>query len=221
MNQSEVFELVKNRILDIQKTKIKPVRVAINGIEGTGKTVFTKYLTDFLLEHNLKAIHVSIDGFHNVSEIRYKQGSDSAKGYYEDAYNEQEFVQKVLISSQLDVPVITKGVHDMETDNILKEEPLKIDNDAIILTDGSYLFKETYRKHWDLKIYLQTDLQTAMSRGIKRDSEMLGGIEKAKEKYKSRYHKASEIYIEEYRPKEFADFVIDNTDFDNLFLVKE
>lgn len=221
MKRSEVFEIIKKRILDIQNVSKKPVRVAVNGIEGTGKTIFTKNLTDFLLQNDLKAMHISIDGFHNVSAIRYKHGRDSAKGYYEDAYNETEFVLKVLKSSQLDDPEIILEVHDMNTDSILHNEPIKIDNGTIILTDGSYLFKDAYRKHWDLKIYLQTDFQTAMARGINRDSEMLGGQNKAKEKYESRYHKASAIYLEEYKPREIADIMIDNTDLDNLLLIKE
>lgn len=220
MEQSVAFEIIKNRILSILNSNKKPVRVAINGIEGTGKTIFTKSFTDYFLQNDLKAIHVSIDGFHNVNSIRYRQGRDSAKGYYEDAYNEAEFVQKVLRSSQLDIPVIVMRIHDMETDKILIEEPVKIGNETIILTDGSYLFKKAYREHWDLKIYLQTDFNTAMTRGIERDSELLGGAVNAKEKYENRYHKASAIYIEECKPKKFADIIIDNTDFDNLLLVK-
>lgn len=64
MSEKEVFELVKKNILIILEKKNKPVRVAINGIEGTGKTVFAKRLTDFLISQNFNAIHVSIDGFH-------------------------------------------------------------------------------------------------------------------------------------------------------------
>ncbi len=221
MNSSDLFEIIKKRIIDIHNISKKPVRVAVNGIEGTGKTVFTKNLTDFLLQNVLKAVHVSIDGFHNVSRIRYMQGRDSAKGYYEDAYNESEFVLKVLKSSQLEEPEVTKEVHDMNTDSILIEDPIKIDTDTIILTDGSYLFKNAYRKYWDLKIYLQTDFKTAKTRGVNRDSESFGGSDIAREKYDNRYHKASRIYIEECKPQEFADIVIDNTDLDNLLLIKE
>lgn len=42
MTEQETFELIKGNILLIQENKRKPVRIAINGIEGTGKTEMAK-----------------------------------------------------------------------------------------------------------------------------------------------------------------------------------
>ncbi len=220
MNQRKIFNIIKERITEIQKSKNNVVRVAINGIEGTGKTVFCKKLTEYLTENKLNAIQVTIDGYHNFKNIRYKQGRDSAKGYYEDAYNENEFVEKVLKSSQNDSPFYVEKIHDLETDEEIIPKKNKLTKQHIILTDGAYLFKEIYRKHWDLKIYLQTDFKTAKMRGIERDKDLLGGFQSTKEKYEKRYHKASRIYIEENKPTEVADIVIDNTDFENLIILK-
>lgn len=216
MKEMEVFEMLKNRIIEIQQQKQKAARVGINGIEGTGKTVFCEKLTQYLVEHKLDAIQVSIDGYHNTKEIRYRQGRDSAKGYYEDGYCEKEFVEKVLKSSQTENPSYVASIHDLETDEILDLEPIPLSNKTILLTDGSYLFKEIYAEYWDLKIYLKTDFETASKRGIHRDSAQLGGFEKAKEKYENRYHLASKMYIEENNPESKADFIINNSDFENL-----
>ncbi len=216
MIETEVFELLKKMILEIQQKKQKVVRVGINGIEGTGKTVFCSKLTEYLVLNKLDAIQVSIDGYHNTKEIRYKQGRDSAKGYYEDGYCEIEFVEKVLKSSQNEKPNYVEMIHDLETDKILNLEPKKLSHNSIILTDGAYLFKEIYAEHWDLKIYLKTDFETASKRGIRRDSEKLGGFEIAKEKYQNRYHLASKMYVEEFEPENKADIVINNSDFENL-----
>ena len=216
MKETEIFEILKNQITTIQQQKQKAVRVGINGIEGTGKTVFCGKLTQYLVENNLEAIQVSIDGYHNTKEIRYKQGRNSAKGYYEDGYCEKEFVDKVLQSSQTENPSYVTMVHDLETDEILDLEPITLSKKAILLTDGAYLFKEIYAPHWDLKIYLKTDFETASQRGIKRDLALLGGFEKAKEKYENRYHLASKMYIEENNPENKADLIINNSDFENL-----
>lgn len=48
MNETETLELIKNSILSIWEGKSKPIRVAINGIEGTRKTVFAGKLTEYL-----------------------------------------------------------------------------------------------------------------------------------------------------------------------------
>lgn len=220
MNEKETFKLIKDNILSISERKSKPIRVAINGIEGTGKTVFAKKLTKYLKSENIIAMQISIDGFHFNKEIRYKQGRDSAKGYYEDAYNETAFIEKVLMASQAEIPNITKATHHLETDEYLNLMPIKIDNKTILITDGAYLFKPNYRKHWDLKIYLKTSFEIAMKRGIERDKNSLGGIDLTKEKYEKRYHKSSRIYLKENKPEKIADIIIDNSDFNNLKIVK-
>ncbi len=220
MNERETLELIKNSILSIREKKSKPTRVAINGIEGTGKTVFAGKLVEYLNSENINAKQISIDGFHFNKEVRYKQGRDSAKGYYEDSYDEIAFVEKVLLSSQSEIPNITKATHDLETDKYLNLKPTEIDNETVLITDGAYLFKPNYRNHWDLKIYLKTSFEIAMKRGIERDKDSLGGINLTKEKYENRYHKSSRIYLTENNPEKIADIIIDNSDFNNLQIIK-
>ncbi|MFC0604147.1 hypothetical protein [Winogradskyella pulchriflava] len=220
MSEKETFELITNRILSIQKDKRKPVRIAINGIEGTGKTVMAEKLTEYLNSKNIRAIQVSIDGFHFKKEVRYKQGRDSAKGYYEDSYDEIAFVEKVLKSSQSEFPNYTIATHNLETDEYLNLEPIALENNTVLITDGAYLFKPNYRNYWDLKIYLKTSFEIAMKRGIERDKNSLGGIELTREKYEKRYHKSSRIYLNENKPEKIADIIIDNSDFNNLKIIK-
>ena len=220
MNERETLELIKNSILSIRERKSKPIRVAINGIEGTGKTIFAGKLSEYLNSENINAKQISIDGFHFNKEVRYKQGRDSAKGYYEDSYDEIAFVEKVLVSSQSKMPNITKATHDFETDEYLNLKPIEIDNETVLITDGAYLFKPNYRNHWDLKIYLKTSFEIAMKRGIERDKDSLGGINLTKEKYEKRYHKSSRIYLTENEPEKIADIIIDNSDFNHLQIIK-
>ncbi|WP_028887746.1 nucleoside/nucleotide kinase family protein [Tenacibaculum ovolyticum] len=220
MNEKETFELIRMSILSIQEKKDKPIRIAINGIEGTGKTVLAEKLIKYLNSENLNAIQVSIDGFHFNKEVRYKQGRNSAKGYYEDSYDEIVFVEKVLKSSQTDFPNYTTATHNLETDEYLSLEPIKLENNSILITDGAYLFKPNYRNHWDLKIYLKTSFEIAIKRGVERDKDSLGGVELTKEKYEKRYHESSRMYLAENEPEKIADIVIDNSDFNNLKVIK-
>ena len=218
MTHHELFELIRGMLNSKFAQRTKPLRVAVNGIEGVGKTYFAKDLVRHLNDNGQTAIHVTIDGFHHPKKIRYRQGRDSANGYYEDSYNEAAFVEKVLKASQDDPPQITRAIHDLDTDEILALSPLTIRSDSILVTDGAYLFKPVYLPHWDFKIYLKTDFDTALERGIKRDEDLLGGKEAAREKFQLRYHKASEIYLEEINPVSLSDMVIDNTDFNRPLL---
>ena len=218
MTSNQIFDIINNEIKKIFLKKNKPIRIAINGIEGTGKTVFAINLSQYLTQSNINATHISIDGFHNNKEYRYRQGRNSYKGYYEDSYNEIEFVNKVLISSQSNPQNYVEAIHDLETDEYLDLKPKNISNRTVLITDGAYLFKPIYLSYWDFKIYLKTDFNTAMLRGIERDKTLLGTKKEAKEKYIKRYHKASLFYNNECQPESNADLVIDNTDFDNLVI---
>lgn len=216
MNRLEVFQKLQSRIESLQEGRTHPVRVAINGIQGAGKTSFAKSFVAFLNEAGQEAIHLTIDGFHNKKEQRYRQGRDSAKGYYEDSYDEEAFVEKVLKMSQQDEPAYVPVIHDLETDENLDLAPIQLSKKSIIIVDGAFLFKPVYEPHWDLKVYLHVEFEVALERGIQRDKESLGGEASTRKKYLNRYHAASLIYMEEVKPQKLADFMIDNTDFKKL-----
>lgn len=221
MQQIKIFSIILNEIRKIRETKPKPIRIAVNGIEGTGKTTFSAALVTYLNRQNCPAHHVSIDGFHFNKEVRYRQGRDSANGYYEDSYDEHSFVEKVLLLSQKTPPEYIQATHDLLTDAYLDLPPVNLKNEAVIVTDGCYLFKPVFNPHWDFRIYLKTDFETALARGAKRDEISLNGFENAKLKFKLRYHKASKRYIDEVHPEKFADMIIDMTNFANLIILSK
>lgn len=220
MQQEALFRKLSATIISLQKEKEKPLRIAVNGIEGTGKTTFVLKFCAYLQALNLNAISISIDGFHYNKKHRYQQGRSSAKGYYEDSYDENSFVTKVLVASQSKMPYYVAATHDLASDAYLDLEPIKISNKAILITDGAYLLKPIFLEHWDLKIYLHANFEIAMERGANRDKETLGSYELAKEKFLQRYHAASKIYLETCQPKENADWVIDANDLENYKLLK-
>lgn len=219
MKHEEIFSIIRDEIEKIQNSKSKPIRVAINGIEGTGKTTFAAAIVKYLNAHNHIATHISIDGFHFNKEIRYRQGRNSAKGYYEDSYDEVAFIKNVLQRSQQTPAEYIEATHDLSTDDYIELPPKSLDDESVIITDGCYLFKPIFNGNWDLRIYLKTDFSTALKRGAKRDQDALGGYESAKEKFELRYHAASKRYISEVDPENLADLVVDITDFENLKIV--
>ena len=151
MDRDAIFSIISDKIENIQISKSKPVRVAVNGIEGTGKTTFAIAFVKYLNAHNINATHVSIDGFHFNKEVRYRQGRDSAAGYYEDSYNEAGFVENVLQRSQQTPAEYIEATHDLTTDDYLDLPPKRLSDNAVIVTDGCYLFKPVFNEFWDLR----------------------------------------------------------------------
>lgn len=192
-----------------------PTRVAIDGITAAGKSTFARELTSVVHALGRPVVHVTMDGFHNPRAVRYRQGRMSGDGYYDDAYDFASLISHVLI------PLGPNGdgryrpeVLDLETDRVIEGEPVRTPSNTVLIVDGTFLQRPELQPHWDLCVFLDTEPDVALARGIARDSEALGGEDAARAGYEQRYHAACLRYLESVRPGERAEIVVDNSDFD-------
>jgi len=63
------------------------VRVAVDGVDGVGKTTFADKLGRVVELIGRTVIRSSVDGFHNPRELRYRRGRTSPEGFYFDSYD--------------------------------------------------------------------------------------------------------------------------------------
>ena len=73
-----------------------PVRVGIDGLSASGKTVFADELAEVLQEQGKKVVRAGLDGFHNPPEVRHRQGPMSVEGYVDDSFDYTAVREKVL-----------------------------------------------------------------------------------------------------------------------------
>ncbi|EXG80544.1 uridine kinase [Cryptosporangium arvum] len=196
-----------------------PLRVGVDGICGVGKSTFARELRAALAETGRPVVLVDSDGFHHVRERRYRQGRDSARGYYEDAYDFDALVTDVLVPlGPGGSRVYARRVHDMATDEVVVGDTAPCPPDAVVLFDATFLQRDALRAHWDEVVYLHADVETATGRGVARDAARLGGPEKARAAFAGRYTAACRIYLDEQRPRERASIVVDHNDPDRPFV---
>lgn len=211
MLRRELISEVANTIIDLQLHH--PIRVAISGITASGKTTFANELAEELRRRKREVVRTSIDNFHNPRAIRYRQGKDSAIGYYEDAHDYQAFKEKLLIplGENGDRQYQTVSL-DLEKDAYVNPEQLLATDDTIFIVDGTFLFKKELIHLFDYKIFVQTDFELARKRGAKRETIAFGSYESAEAMFINRYHAASSLYLKEHNPQDNADIVINNND---------
>jgi uridine kinase len=190
-----------------------PLRVGIDGLCGSGKTTFARDLTAALLARGELAVHLDSDGFHHPRAIRYRQGRDSPRGYYEDAYDFAGLTEKVLRPLGPGGSLVyARRLHDMETDKVVHDDNANADRRSIVIFDCTFIQRGTLRGLWDEVIFLETNREIAADRGIDRDAPSFGSREAAHQAYEARYMAACDIYVSEERPLERASIVIDNND---------
>ena len=73
-----------------------PVRVAIDGVDGSGKTTLANELIEPIKGHGREVIRASIDGFHRPRKERLRRGEYSPEGYYYDSFDYEAIWSNVL-----------------------------------------------------------------------------------------------------------------------------
>jgi uridine kinase len=199
--RAEVLQRVAAAIARAERPH--PVRVAIDGVDGAGKTTLADELAPLVERHGHPVIRASVDGFHRPRAER----GHTAEEYYASSFD-YDALRAVLLE-----PLGPGGdrryrpaVFDLARDEPLPEERLTAPSDAVLLCDGIFLHRPELEACWDATIFVAADLDTAVARALARD----GGA--ARERYRVRYAPGQRRYLAEARPQERADIVVDNTD---------
>ncbi|MGH0563080.1 hypothetical protein ACQVQF_02985 [Bacillus cereus] len=211
MCRKQNIKEIIDRILTLKLTH--PIRVGVSGITASGKTTFANELAEEIKKRGLPVTRASIDDFHNPRLIRYAQGKESAKGYYEDAHDYTAFKERLLKplgpNGNLQYETIS---HKLITDIPVYNTPIFAQPNMVLIVDGTFLFKKDVAHLFDYKIFVDTDFEIARKRGVKRETEAFGSYKEAEKMFLNRYHAACKMYIEEHNPKDCADVVFRNSD---------
>lgn len=188
-----------------------PLRVAVDGRIGCGKTTFANALAATMKYGGRPVIRASIDGFHQPRINRYRQGRLSSDGYYEDAHDLKAMRQLLLdpLGPGGDRICVTASF-DLDRDQPLKRAPKRVGESGVLIVDGEFLQRPELQSAWDLVIFLNVSAQEARRRGVERDALLLRGTPTAAELHDQRYGPAFSRYEREWRPAAQADVVIDN-----------
>ena len=194
-----------------------PVRVAIDGVDASGKTFLAGELVPLIEELGRPVIRASVDGFHNHRDVRYQRGADSPEGYYCDSFDYAAILKEVLI------PLGPEGnrhycqaVFDYRVDAPTHNPSRQAAKDAILLFDGVFLLRPELINHWDYSIFVDVDFDISVPRAVARDVAQSKGqldVESTRKKYNQRYVPGQMIYLQDAHPKSLANIIVENNDF--------
>jgi uridine kinase len=211
LTRSEILLRVADRINAVNRAH--PVKVAVDGVDAAGKTMFADELAEILRSWGRDVIRASIDGFHNPWEYRHSRGQLNPEGYYLDSFNYKELLDNLLLPLSRGGDLnYRKKVFDYRKDIPLQSEPQRASEDAVLLFDGVFLMRPELFELWDLRIYLYITYEESLRRAIERDS---GDPETIRKQYNMRYIPGQKLYHIHSAPKRKADILIDNNDLEN------
>jgi len=119
------------------------VRVGIDGVDGSDKTVFADELADVLKISGRGVVRISVDDFHNVSAVRYRRGRSSPEGFWLDSFNYTRLRADVL------EPLGPGGsrryrstAHDLASDRVLTPAHKVAPAGSVVVVDGLFLHRD-------------------------------------------------------------------------------
>jgi uridine kinase len=195
------------------------IRVAIDGVDGAGKTTLADALAPLVVAKGRPAIRASVDDFHNPQSLRYARGRYSPDGFYLDSYDYDSFRRLLLepLSPGGSGQYAAKRF-DLDSDKPLDLNPQQAGRTAALIVDGIFLHRPELRSCWDLSVLLKVDFDVSLPRGAARGPNF-DAIDPNSPPHQ-RYVGGQRRYFAECSPEQQADIVIDYNDLQKPIILK-
>ncbi len=182
--------------------------IAVDGVDGSGKTTFASQLARAINGAGRPAVVVHEDDFLAPRETRYRLGRDSPQGFFRDSYD-----LPALITHVLD-PLrpgggrrVRRRIFDPRTGTSIDAPLEDVPADAIVIVEGLFLHRDELVNRWDWSVFLDVPFIETARRMARRDGTHLDPEHPAMR----RYVEGQRIYLAACRPRERATLVIVNT----------
>jgi len=218
---SEPHALLLERLADtvVSLYPDRTIRVAIDGVDGVGKTTLADMLAPLVVGRGRPAIRASVDDFHHPRSIRYACGRYSPDGFYLNSYD-YDALRAVMLD-----PLGPGGSgryvarrFDHRTDRPVTDEVRLAPPSAALIVDGIFLHRPELRSCWELSILLKADFAISVPRGAARD-QTPEAVSPSSPAYR-RYVGGQKLYLTACEPERRADIVIDYSDLQQPNVVK-
>lgn len=185
------------------------VRVAVDGVDGAGKTHFGNELAAVLRVRGLRVVRASVDSFHRPAEQRYRRGRDSPDGFFHDSFD-LDAVRTLLLE-----PMgpdgngrAVRAIHDVHRDRTVERVVEDLSDVDVLVVDGIFLHRPELRDCWEYTIFLEVAFAVSVARCAERD----GGDPDPAAATNRRYVRGQRLYLETCHPREHATVVVANDD---------
>ena len=193
--RAEVLALVADEIRALRRRPI--ARIAIDGVDGAGKTTFADELAALLDE---AAIRASVDDFHRPRALRYAKGRHSPEGFFEDSFDYVALKAVLLEPLSADPPErFRTACFDHRADAQVQAQLESPAGRRFLIFDGIFAHRPELIGYWDYSVFLDVSPAVSVRRCIDRDgsSDVPDDPEHAMH---ARYVKGQALYLERCDP---------------------
>jgi uridine kinase len=180
--------------------------IAIDGVDGSGKTTFAGALATALRPRVPCAQIVHLDDFHHLRQVRYRLGRDSPEGFFFDSYDYDAFIDCVIRPLQDGTNSIRLAASDLTLDTYINSAPVTIPVGGVVIVEGIFAHRDELYRLWDWSVFLDVPFEVSVARMAQRD----GSPSDPDHPSLRRYVEGQRIYLERCNPRSRASLVIDH-----------
>lgn len=186
----------------------RPAVIAVDGVDGSGKTTFASRLALAIEAAGRPAVVVHEDDFLAPREVRYRLGQESPEGYFRDSYDLAALVERVLDPLRPNGDRrVRRRVFDHRTDSPVTAPVEDVPVDADVIVEGMFLHRDELVAWWDWSLFLDVPFTVTVRRMAQRD----GSHPDPEHPTMRRYVEGQRIYLATCNPRERATVVLDNS----------
>ncbi len=180
----------------------------ISGIDASGKGYISNKLDEALSGRGYRTALINADAWLNLPDVRFSKVSP-ALHFYENALRLDEMFGRLILPLKRNRCVRLDAKLTRETESVHHEYTYSLDNIDVIIIEGIFLFKPRFTRYFDLKIWIDCRLDTALGRAVDRSQE---GLDDAATRlaYETIYFPAQIIHLERDHPRSAADLILQN-----------
>jgi uridine kinase len=192
INHENPLDVVANRLAALSVEE-HGCTVAIDGLDGAGKTSFAAALSQRMEQLGIDAKVASVDDFRPEGYYARSAADDfTPDDYFVEAYDYDALSQWVAHSRK---------------------------NSTCVIVEGIWLLRPELAQMWDLTVLLDIDEDTSLARVLARDTQWIPA-ETLVARYRTRCYPAYALYQELSNPEVNADIIIDARPKDGMRLLK-
>ncbi len=202
-----------DRLVDVVRALPGPALIAVDGVDGSGKTTFAAGLAAALQDAGRPALVVHEDDYLAPRAVRYRLGRHSPEGFLQDSYDLVALTRYVLdpLAPGGDRR-IRRRFFDHRTDAEVAPRDEHVPDDAVVIVEGMFLHRDELADRWDWSVFLDVPFAETARRMAERD----GSHPDPEHPSMRRYVEGQRLYLDRCRPRTRATVVLDNTDSGHL-----
>lgn len=206
---SETFEQRCRELARDVATLRRPALIAIDGVDGSGKTTFAARFAAAIERAGRPCVVVHEDDFLAPRSVRYRRGRVSPEGFFRDSYDLHALARDVLDPLRPDGDRrIRRRAFDHRLDAAIDTPAEEVPVAAVVLVEGMFLHRDELSSRWDWSVFLDVPFTETARRMALRD----GSHPDPEHPSMRRYVEGQRIYLAECRPHERATIVLSNSD---------